>query len=147
MGLRALTDWRRVDLACPVDQDAYVLPTRTGRRQHECKVRDGTLGGAVTRANANLAANDLTPLPENLTPNSLRRTFATVLYAIGEAPPIVMAEMRHTSPDLALRVYAQTMRLSDGERDGLAALVAGEKADKGRHGDVVPIERARGRAA
>jgi integrase len=101
----------------------------------------------VKRANTNLAARDLPPLPENLTPHSLRRTFATVLYALGESPPVVMAEMGHTRPDLALRVYAQAMRLSDEERDQLGELVAGEKADKGRKGQVVPIERARGRAA
>ncbi len=67
-------------------------------------VRTATLGGAVKRANANLAAKDLPPLPEGLTPHSLRRTFATVLYALGEAPPVVMAEMGHTSPNLALRI-------------------------------------------
>ncbi len=131
----------------PIDHDAYLFPTRTGRRQYECKVRDSTLGGAVKRANKNLAAKDLPPLPEHLTPHSLRRTFATVLYALGEAPPVIMAEMGHTSPDLALRVYAQAMRLSDDERDQLAGLVAGEKAHKGTKGKVVPIERARARAA
>jgi hypothetical protein len=77
-----------------VDQDAYVFPTRTGRRQYECKVREGTLGGAVKRANANLATKRLPPLP-----------------------------------------------------DRLAALVAGGKAHKGTKGAVVPIERARRRAA
>jgi integrase len=130
-----------------VDHDAYVFPTRTGRRQYECKVRTGTLGGAVKRANSNLTAKDLPPLPDGLTPHSLRRTFATVLYALGEAPPVVMAEMGHTSPDMAPRIYAQAMRLSEDERDELAALVAGEKARKGTKGEVVPIERARGRAA
>lgn len=132
----------------PVDQDAYVFATRSGRRQYESHVRTRTLGEAVKRANANLAAKDLSPLPEHLTPHSLRRTFATVLYALGEAPPVVMAEMGHTSPALALRVYAQALRLSDDERDQLAALVAGaEKAHKGTRGQVVPIERARGHAA
>ena len=37
------------------------------------------------------------PLPSGLTPHSLRRTFATVLYAIGTTPPVVMAEMGHTT--------------------------------------------------
>jgi integrase len=101
----------------------------------------------VTRANANLAAKDLPPLPEGPTSHGLRRTFATVLYALGETPPVVMAEMGHASPNLALRIYAQAMRLSDEEREQLAALVAGEKAHKGTKGEVVPIERARARAA
>ena len=30
------------------------------------------------------------PLPR-LTPHSLRRTFASLLYGIGESPPVVMA--------------------------------------------------------
>jgi integrase len=47
--------------------------------------------------------------PDNLTPHWLRRTFASVLYALGESPPVVMAEMGDTSPALALRVYAQVM--------------------------------------
>jgi integrase len=130
-----------------VDQDAHVFATRTGRRQYERKVRAGTLGGAVKRANVNLATKGLPPLPDKLTPYSLRRTFASTLYAIGETPPVVMAEMGHMSPDLAVRVYAQAMRRDADERDELAALIAGEKAHKGTKGAVVRIERARRRAA
>jgi integrase len=130
-----------------VDQHDFLFPTRTGKRQYECKVRTGTLAGAVKRANANLAEKDLPPLPDALTPHSLRRTFATLLYALGESPPVVMAEMGHTSPNLALSIYAQAMRLNDDEREQLAALVAGEKAHKGTKGEVVPIEQARAKAA
>jgi integrase len=108
-----------------VVQDAYVFPTRTGRRQYESKVRTATLGGAMKRANANLEAADLPPLPATLTPHGLRRTFASVLYALGEAPPVVMAEMGHTSPTLALRVYAQAMRRGDSEQKALRALIEG----------------------
>jgi integrase len=118
-----------------VDQDAYVFPTRTGRRQYEAKVRTATLGGAVKRANARLAKRGLQALPAGLTPHSLRRTFATILYALGEVPPVVMAEMGHTSPALALRIYAQAERLSVDEREQLAALVAGSEGG----GEVVSI--------
>jgi integrase len=110
-----------------VDQDAYVFPTRTGRRQYEAKVRTAMLGGAVKRANATLQSRGLPPLPASLTPHSLRRTFATVLYALGESPPVVMAEMGHTSPALALSLYAQAARLSDAERAQLGALVEGSQ--------------------
>ena len=85
------------------------FPTRTGRRKYESKVRTSTLGGAVKRANKNLVERGLPSLPDNLTPHSLRRRFASVLYALGESPPVVMAEMGHTSPALALQVYAQAM--------------------------------------
>jgi integrase len=130
-----------------IDQDAYVFGTRTGRRQYECNVREGTLGNAVKRANKHLLAQDLPPLPEHLTPHSLRRTFASVLYALGESPPVVMAEMGHTSPAPALRVYAQAMRVGEDERAELAALMGDEKAHKGTNTNVVPIEEARSRVA
>ena len=64
-----------------------------------------------------------------LDPQSLRRTFASVLYALGEAPPIVMQEMGHTSPALALRVYAQAMRRGEGEQAQLRALVEGAESE------------------
>jgi integrase len=107
-----------------VDQDAYVFPTRTGRRQYETKVRDLGLKMAETRADEELVARGLPPLPR-LKPHSLRRTFATVLYALGEAPPVVMAEMGHTDPALALKLYAQASRLSVAEKAQLRALVEG----------------------
>jgi integrase len=108
-----------------IDQDGYAFPTRTGRRQYESKVRTATLGSAVTRANANLAKRDLPPLPGKLTPHSLRRTFATILYALGESPAVVMAEMGHRSPGLALRIYAQANRLGEDEKARLRARVEG----------------------
>lgn len=56
----------------------------------------------------------------------MRRTFASVLYAIGEPPPVVMQEMGHTDPGLALRIYAQAMRRDDAENERLRGLVEGE---------------------
>ncbi len=79
----------------------------------------------MKRTNANLAERDLPSLPDKITPHSLRRTFASVLYAVGEPPPVVMAEMGHTSPRLALRVDAQAMRLGDDEKARLGELVEG----------------------
>ncbi len=93
--------------------------TLTGRRHGATNIRKRVLAPAVGRANLT------TPLPEGLTPHSLRRTFASLLYAIGEDPPTVMAEMGHASPALALRIYAQAMRRDRGEKDRLRALVEG----------------------
>lgn len=104
--------------------DAYVFPTATGARQSPSNVRNRVLAPAVRSANAALAKDDLPPLPK-LTPHSLRRTFASLLYAIGEPPPVVMAEMGHTDAGLALRIYAQAMRRGQGEREQLRALVDG----------------------
>jgi integrase len=105
--------------------DAYVFGTTTGERQSPSNIRNRTLAPAVERANATLATDDLPPLPK-ITPHSLRRTFASLLYAIGEPPPVVMAEMGHTDAGLALRIYAQAMRGDGATVSALCALVNGE---------------------
>lgn len=48
-----------------------------------------------------------------------------MLYAIGETSPVVMAELGHTDPGLALSIYAQAMRRDDGDNDRLRTLVEG----------------------
>lgn len=60
--------------------------------------RRRVLAKAAERANERLAADELPALPEGLTPHSLRRTFASLLYALGEPPPVVMAEMGSHEP-------------------------------------------------
>jgi integrase len=89
--------------------------------------RSRTLRTAVERANANLAQDNLPPLPDKLTPHSLRRTFCSLLYALGEDPGVVMDEMGHADPGLALRVYRQSMRRGEDEKAALRRLVEGER--------------------
>jgi integrase len=55
----------------------------------------------------------------------LRRTFCSLLYGLGEDPGVVMDEMGHTDPALALRVYRQAMRRGEDEKAQLRALVEG----------------------
>ena len=62
-----------------------------------------------------------------LTPHSLRRTFASLLYALGEAPPYVMRQMGHTSPNLSSRCNAREMDGRDGDPERLRALVEGRE--------------------
>jgi len=83
------------------------------------------LAKAVARANERLAHAREAPLPTTLTPHSLRRTFASLLYAIGEDPGVVMDEMGHTDPGLALRIYRQSMRRDEGEKELSRALIDG----------------------
>ena len=104
---------------------ALVFGTSTGHKQSPTNVRRRVLAKAVERANSQLALRDVGPLPEGLTPHSLRRTFASLLYARGEAPPFVMAQMGHTSPGLALAIYAREMDRRDGEPERLRALLDG----------------------
>ena len=102
----------------------FVFGTATGARQSPSNVRGRVLARAIERADARLAERDEAPLPQ-LTPHALRRSFASILYAIGEPPPVVMAEMGHTDPALALAIYAQSMRRDEGENERLEALVSG----------------------
>jgi integrase len=111
-----------------VDPAGYVFGTARGRRQSESNVRQRILAPAADRANEQLTKDGASPLPAGITPHSLRRTFASLLYALGEDPPTVMAEMGHTDPGLALRIYAQAMRRDEAERDRLRALVDGQLA-------------------
>jgi integrase len=103
--------------------DALVFGAATGRRQGATNVRLRVLTKPVEDANAKLANDAVEPLPEGLTPHSLRRTFASLLFAIGEAPPYVMAQMGHATPNLTLAIYAQQMDRRDGEPERLKLLV------------------------
>lgn len=102
-----------------------MFATSGGRRPSRDNLRNRVLVPAVKLASERLVARGLTPLSERITPHSLRRTFASVLYVLGEDPGIVMDEMGHTDPALALRVYRQAMRRDEGERERLRALVDG----------------------
>jgi len=104
---------------------ALAFATSTGRPHGASNIRRRVLAPAIQLANAELARRDLEPLPLGLTPHSLRRTFASLLFAIGETPPYVMAQMGHTSANLTLSIYAKQMLRRDGEPERLRALVEG----------------------
>jgi integrase len=103
-----------------------VFPTATGRADTRSNVAK-RLQRAVQRANALLAADGRAQIPQELSPHSLRRTFASFLYCRGETPVYVMQQMGHSDPKLALRIYTKTMgdlrRRGPGSR--LVAVLAG----------------------
>lgn len=105
--------------------DALVFGTSTGRQQSPTNIRRRLLAKAVEHANTQLAKAGGEPIAVSLTPHSLRRTFASILFAIGETPPYVMAQMGHTTAALTLSIYARQMNRRDGEPARLAALVGG----------------------
>ena len=104
----------------------FVFVSATGRKLGDDNVRNRVVAPAAAAASVALEETGRPPLPEKITPQSLRRTFASLLYAVGETPPYVMKQMGHSTPHLALAVYAQVMDRRDGERERFAALVAGE---------------------
>jgi integrase len=117
-----LTDYRAANtIDAP---NTLIFGSSTGRQRDRSQARDFALAPAIKVAKKLIAAGSAT-LPPGLTHHSLRRTFASLLYALGEAPPYVMSQMGHTDPALALRIYARQMSRRDGEADRLRALVEG----------------------
>ncbi|MGD1056378.1 MAG: tyrosine-type recombinase/integrase [Solirubrobacteraceae bacterium] len=104
---------------------ALVFPSRGSRPQDAHNFRARVFVPVVARANANRTDRGLEPLPERITPHSLRRTFATILYALGEDLGAVMDELGHTDSGVALSVRKQTTQLASGEHMWLQALVEG----------------------
>ena len=111
-----------------------VFATSSGGTIGATNVRIRMLARAVERTNATLAAKGQEPLPEGLTPHSLRRTFASLLFALGEPPTYVMSQMGHTTPGLTLALYAREMNRRDGERHRLRALVSDEPQQRAATG-------------
>lgn len=123
------------------DPDALVFATATGKGYSRSNIRQRVLAPAVERANANLARRGIEPLPEGLTHHALRRTFASVLYALGRDPGTVMDEMGHADEGLALRIYRQAMRRGEDEKERLRALVNGSyRAPTGTDDDATAPE-------
>jgi integrase len=100
-----------------MDPDELVFGTTSGQQQNASNIRNRALAKSVERANELLAARGAPPLPGRLTPHSLRRTYASLMFAPGRPAPVVMEQLGHTDARLTLRVYARAMRQSPEERD------------------------------
>ena len=96
-----------------------------GRRLSAENFRTRVLAAAVKRANENPAERERPPAAREVTSHSLRQTFCSGLYALGENPGTVMDEMGHSDPALALRVYRQAMRRGENEKADLHRLIEG----------------------
>ncbi len=102
-----------------------VFATSTGRAVTATNVRKRILQPAIARASETLERQDQIPLPDGITPHALRRTFASLLFAIGESPPYVINQLGHATPALTLEIYARQMNQRDGEPTRLQDLVDG----------------------
>jgi integrase len=106
-------------------RDELVFGTSTGGKDSPSNVRRRLLAKAVELADARLDELGLEGLPERVTPHSLRRTFASVLVALGENPTYVMGQLGHEKAEFTLSVYSRQMQRRDGETERLRALVEG----------------------
>ena len=100
----------------------HVFATATGKADTRGNIAK-RLKRVVRRANETLAGQDIPPIPTELTPHSLRRTFASLLYLRGENPVYVMHQMGHADPKLALRIYTRVM--GEQRRRGPGARLVG----------------------
>jgi integrase len=124
------------------DPAALVFATATGKGLGATNVRRRVLAKAIEKANEQLATDEnggpregVELIPAAITPHSLRRTFASILFAIGETPPYVMAQMGHRTANVTLAIYARQMDRRDGEPDRLRALVDGREFRRGNGGE------------
>jgi len=100
-------------------------------RRDTDRFRDRILVRAVERATANREQNDLPPLPE-ITPHSLRRTWATFAAMIGRDPKWIAAQIGHVSPAFTFSVYQQvaTRRYVDEQAIWALMRFADEPAER-----------------
>jgi integrase len=75
---------------------ALVFATTRGAPHNPANVRQRVLLRAIERANESLAAQNTSPMPDGLTLHSLRRTCASILFAIGRTAPEVMEQLGHS---------------------------------------------------
>ena len=87
--------------------------TEGGGRDDEANVRR-LLARAVKLANVELDERGAQPIPTELTPHSLRRTYISLQLAGGADVRYVMGQVGHTDPGLTLRIYAQVI---DADRE------------------------------
>ena len=107
--------------------DAYVFPTGRDGKQSDDNFRSRVLAPAVKLADIKLEADGEAPLPEGLTPHSLRHTFGSALAMLDKSPNYVMGQLGHTDPKFTLKLYTHTMD-EDG-KDALRALYEGEQSN------------------
>jgi integrase len=115
------------------DMRELVFTTTRGGPRTKDNVRLRILRPVLVRAEELIEARDQTSLARGITPHSLRHTFTSLLFAIGEDPVSVMRQLGHTDPAFTLRAYAHSMGRDVGERERLRALTEG---DHGRAGGV-----------
>jgi integrase len=77
-------------------------------------VRLRILRPVLARAAGMLEECGQASLSPGIGPHSLRQTFASLLFAVGEDPMSVMRQFGHTDPALTLRAYVHSMSRDAG---------------------------------
>ncbi len=104
--------------------------TRNGTPQTPGNVAHHVLAPTVALAAELLRARRQTPMP-NVTPHTLRRTFASILAECGVAPRRAMYLLGHTDAKLTLSVYQQVLDMSGDAVETLEQVLGGDLDDIG----------------
>jgi integrase len=114
-----------------VTPDALMFPTSTGKLQGKDNARNRIFAPAVRRANERLAEAALTPLPEGLTPHSLRRTCCSLRVAISEDLAYIAEQLGHAHdaprPHASHEARRRVPRASEATRGGRRVGANGRK--------------------
>jgi integrase len=108
--------------AAPNDK---VFATRTGGTWSRDNARKRIFDKAVELADRRLEDAGLAPMPEGLTPHSLRHTYISLRVALGHDPATIAQDAGHADMAVTFRIYTHVMRLQEGDRERLKALVNG----------------------
>ena len=100
--------------------DSPAFPTRSGARRTRSNLARRVVQPAARRADARRAARGLPPLPEDVTPHTLRRTYISLLLEAGAPLPYVMQQVGHADSSTTLEIYARVLKKRDRASMGLA---------------------------
>jgi integrase len=118
----SLIDYRQAlrTLGSADGSDDFVFPSQARTRLSDDNVRARLVRPAVARANAARAAKGLPPLPPNVTPHTLRRTYISIALIASEMDlKWVMSQVGHAHSSTTMEVYNQLLQRRD--RDGIGA--------------------------
>jgi integrase len=117
-----------------------------GRVSRQTKDNAGRrLKGTIRRANEALAKAGIEPISERVSPHSLRRSYASLRFALGDDPVYVSEQLGHAEPSFSMRVYAKAIRrrerLPASHREAFDRAL--EWARIGTNADSEPLEPAK----
>jgi integrase len=105
--VEALAEWRAFHPALP---SGPLFVTRGGKRQPVTGIAQ-KLKRAIRDANVRLEELGIEPISERVTPHSLRRTYASLRFAVGDDPLYVAQQMGHADAGrLAASIYAKAVK-------------------------------------
>jgi integrase len=102
-----------------------VFSTLTGGMWSRDNARKRIFDKAVELADDRLEEAGLVPIPEGLTPHSLRHTYISLRVALGDDAATIAQDAGHADMAVTFRIYTHVMRLQEGDRERLRALVNG----------------------